>query len=97
MFSIRSFQAILEKLLRSCPDVRNIYVLMRTKRGTPVHDRLQKILSEPVSVIHGVWQMLGTMSLRGWESLVGSGRQIPMCSESLLEVHGTSNSLSAVH
>ncbi|KAL0103224.1 hypothetical protein PUN28_017510 [Cardiocondyla obscurior] len=38
-------KALIEKLLRSCPDVREIFVLIRPKKGLSVNDRLNKILS----------------------------------------------------
>lgn len=42
----------MEKLLRSCPDIKNIYLLMRPKRGQEVAARLNELLNSPVSVIH---------------------------------------------
>lgn len=40
----------MEKLLRSCPDIQNIYLLMRPKRGQEVSARLNELLNSPVSV-----------------------------------------------
>jgi fatty acyl-CoA reductase len=40
---------IVEKLLRSCPDIGNIYLLMRAKRGVDVDQRLKTMLELPVS------------------------------------------------
>ncbi|XP_011705903.1 PREDICTED: putative fatty acyl-CoA reductase CG8306 [Wasmannia auropunctata] len=37
-------KALIEKLLRSCPDVAEIYVLIRPKKGLSVRERLKKIL-----------------------------------------------------
>ena len=37
-------KVLLEKLLRSCPDITYIYVLIRTKKGQCAQDRLQKLL-----------------------------------------------------
>lgn len=36
-------KVIIEKILRSCPDVRMVYTLLRSKKGVSVADRLQKI------------------------------------------------------
>jgi len=38
----------LEKLLRSCPDIKNVYLLMRPKRGQDVDTRLTQLLNSPV-------------------------------------------------
>ncbi|CAG9771570.1 unnamed protein product [Ceutorhynchus assimilis] len=39
---------LIEKLLRSCPDIGNIYVLLRPKRGKHVQERLEQILLNPI-------------------------------------------------
>lgn len=44
-----SVQVLVEKLLRSCPDIKNIYLLMRPKRGQEVAARLNELLNSPVS------------------------------------------------
>ncbi|KAJ9597823.1 hypothetical protein L9F63_011318 [Diploptera punctata] len=41
-------KSLLEKLLRSCPDIGNIFVLMRPKKGQDVEKRLAKLFSDPV-------------------------------------------------
>jgi fatty acyl-CoA reductase len=41
-------KAIIEKLLRTCPDVKNIYVLIRPKTGYDVTARLAKLLDSPL-------------------------------------------------
>ncbi|XP_012541313.1 fatty acyl-CoA reductase 1 [Monomorium pharaonis] len=38
-------KALIEKLLRSCPDVAEIFVLIRPKKGLNINDRLKKTLS----------------------------------------------------
>nr|CAD7610859.1 unnamed protein product [Timema genevievae] len=38
-------KVLVEKLLRSCPDIANIYLLMRPKRGTDVMTRLDELTS----------------------------------------------------
>ena len=42
-------KVFIEKVLRSCPDVREIFLLMRPKKGLSVNKRLEKILNLPVS------------------------------------------------
>lgn len=44
-------KVLIEKLLRSCPDVGNIYLLIRSKKGMMPKQRLEKILQDPVSNI----------------------------------------------
>lgn len=44
-----NLQVLVEKLLRSCPDIRNIYLLIRPKRGQEVAARLTELLNAPVS------------------------------------------------
>lgn len=39
----------IEKVLRSCPDVREIFLLLRPKEGLNINERLKKILNLPVS------------------------------------------------
>lgn len=46
----RLLQVLVEKLLRSCPEIQNIYLLMRPKRGQEVSVRLNELLNSPVSV-----------------------------------------------
>jgi len=43
-----NLQVLVEKLLRSCPDIRNIYLLIRPKRGQEVSARLTELLNAPV-------------------------------------------------
>jgi len=39
----------MEKIIRSCPDFKVIYVLMRLKKGVTLVDRLKKdVLNSPV-------------------------------------------------
>ncbi|XP_049942756.1 putative fatty acyl-CoA reductase CG5065 [Schistocerca serialis cubense] len=39
---------ILEKLLRSCPGVSTVYVLIRDKKGVPLRERLHSHLEKPI-------------------------------------------------
>lgn len=41
-------KVLLEKLLRSCPGVARIYLLIRPKKGQEAQERLQQLLSSPV-------------------------------------------------
>lgn len=41
-------KALLEKLLRSCPRVATIYLLIRTKRGLSAEERCKELLKNPV-------------------------------------------------
>jgi len=38
---------IIEKLLRSCPGIENIYLLCRSKKGKDINERLEEITSSP--------------------------------------------------
>lgn len=42
-------KVLLEKLLRACPGVFKIYLLIRPKKGQHVQERLQQLLCSPVS------------------------------------------------
>ncbi|XP_018354487.1 PREDICTED: fatty acyl-CoA reductase 1-like isoform X1 [Trachymyrmex septentrionalis] len=41
-------KVFIEKVLRSCPDVREIFLLMRPKKGLSIKERLSKILNLPL-------------------------------------------------
>lgn len=41
-------KVLVEKLLRSCPGVKNIYLLMRPKRGQDINTRLADLLNAPL-------------------------------------------------
>ena len=42
-------KAILEKLLRGCPDLKKIYVLVRNKRGLSAEQVITKLVDDVVS------------------------------------------------
>ncbi|XP_055691193.1 putative fatty acyl-CoA reductase CG5065 [Lutzomyia longipalpis] len=42
------FEVLIEKLLGSCPGIRNIYLLIRPKRGQKVKDRFSDLLEAPI-------------------------------------------------
>lgn len=41
-------KVLCEKLLRSCPDVAEIFVLIRPKKGLNINERLKKMLANKV-------------------------------------------------
>jgi fatty acyl-CoA reductase len=41
-------KVLLEKVLRACPDVGNIFVLIRPKKGKDPSERVQNMISLPV-------------------------------------------------
>jgi thioester reductase-like protein len=41
-------KVLLEKILRSCPDVGNIYILMRPKKGKTPSERVEEMVNIPV-------------------------------------------------
>ena len=45
-------KVLVEKLLRSCPDIATIYLLMRPKRGNDIRARLDELLSATVSKLN---------------------------------------------
>ncbi|XP_033224121.1 putative fatty acyl-CoA reductase CG5065 [Belonocnema kinseyi] len=40
-------KVLIEKLLRSCPDIQEIFLLMRPKKGLSIDDRLRKLIALP--------------------------------------------------
>jgi len=42
-------KVLIEKLLRSCPDIHEIFILLRPKRELSIQDRLKNALNLPVS------------------------------------------------
>ena len=47
-------KVLLEKLLRACPNVGNIFVLVRPKKGKEPSERVQNIISLPVTTKESV-------------------------------------------
>jgi hypothetical protein len=45
-------KVLLEKLLRSCPHLSNIYLLVRSKKGKKVDSRIEELFDDPVSEIN---------------------------------------------
>lgn len=42
--------ALIEKILRSCPDIKQIYLLLRPKKGKTIYERLTEIKKNLVSL-----------------------------------------------
>jgi len=45
-------KVLMEKLLRSCPHISNIYLLVRSKKGKDVDSRIEELFNDPVSEIN---------------------------------------------
>lgn len=43
-------KVLLEKLLYACPNIKNIYIMVRPKRGKSIELRLEEMLKIPVSI-----------------------------------------------
>ncbi|KAJ3617955.1 hypothetical protein MTP99_005994 [Tenebrio molitor] len=63
---------LVEKLLRACPDVDNVYVVVRSKRGEEAHLRMDKLFADPIfgpltklfpKFVHKISVMKGDASL----------------------------------
>lgn len=39
---------LIEKLLRSCPDINTVYILVRTKKGKNMYERIEDMFEDPV-------------------------------------------------
>ena len=44
-------KVLIEKLLRSCAEIHQIFVLVRTKPGGKIEDRIQEIVDTPVQLV----------------------------------------------
>lgn len=42
-------KVLIEKLLRSCSTIENIYLLIRQKKGKDIHTRVEELFDDPVS------------------------------------------------
>ena len=56
-------KVLIEKLLRSCPDVKTIYVLTRPKHGQPGAQRLKTLFENPVSRIYPAFLPLTVVTI----------------------------------
>lgn len=43
-------KVLLEKLLRSCPDIKGLYLLIRPKKGKEIQERLEEIFDSKVCI-----------------------------------------------
>lgn len=41
-------KALIEKLLRSCPNIKEIFLLIRAKNSISINERLRQLLTSPV-------------------------------------------------
>ena len=44
-------KVLVEKLLRGCPEIKNIYFMIRPKKGMSCEERLTKVLKCPVTLV----------------------------------------------
>lgn len=49
-------KVLIEKLLRACPNIKNIYLLVRTKRGQEPRERIDDMIQLPVSMFFLVFR-----------------------------------------
>jgi thioester reductase-like protein len=47
-------KVLLEKLLRSCSDVGNIYILIRPKKGKDPREQIKDITNQPVTYLTSI-------------------------------------------
>lgn len=45
-------KVLIEKILYSCSDVKNIFMLIRPKKGKSVESRMEEMFKLPVSIIY---------------------------------------------
>lgn len=41
-------KVLIDKLLRTCPGIENIYLLIRKKKGKDIHSRIEELFDDPV-------------------------------------------------
>jgi len=66
-------KALLEKLLRSCPRVATIFVLIRPKKGLSVEQRFKELLNNPVRIytyIHIISKVIQFKKLSCLEKII---------------------------
>lgn len=44
-------KVLIDKLLRTCPGIENIYLLIRKKKGKDIHTRIEELFDDPVSLM----------------------------------------------
>jgi hypothetical protein len=53
-------KVLIDKLLRTCSDIENIYLLIRKKKGKDIHTRIEELFDDPV-IIMIMMMMIMTM------------------------------------
>jgi alcohol-forming fatty acyl-CoA reductase len=43
-------KVLIDKLLRTCPGIENIYLLIRKKKGKDIHARIEELFDDPVMI-----------------------------------------------
>lgn len=71
---------LIDKLLRSCPDIENIYMLVRPKKNLDIHTRLEEIFDD--QVFHKLREQVPKfrhkiVAIAGDCSMAGLGLKIP--------------------
>lgn len=46
---------LIEKLLRSCPSLSTIYLLVRSKKGKNTHERTETLFNDPVNKLNKIF------------------------------------------
>ena len=63
---------LLEKLLRACPEIETVYLLVRPKRMSSIQERVSNLLSSPVSeVAHRLKHILSKTFFRTGDWVAG--------------------------
>jgi alcohol-forming fatty acyl-CoA reductase len=44
-------KVLIDKLLRTCPGIENIYLLIRKKKGKDIHTRIDELFDDPVMMM----------------------------------------------
>lgn len=70
-YSFISFQVLVEKLLRSCSDCKNIYLLLRCKKGLDARARLEELVNAKVAFVFLFCLLFSTHIITvSWESVI---------------------------
>lgn len=85
-------KALIEKLLRSCPNIREIFLLMRAKNDTNIDERLRQLLTNPVIFVGAIGNLakcyfnnVKCCSLQLFDTL---RHEQPHCFDKLVPVEG---------
>lgn len=69
-------KVLLEKLLRTCPHIKRIYLLIRTKKGKTADERLDDIFEDRVIIIKCFITYAETLFPSRWRSIANRVLQI---------------------